>query len=85
MASKALQSKAIGLSNAPKRVQVCLEELEMYRHEYEDLKTEANSIAVKWSIMPEFPKTRQRKVKRHFDEICEDERFQDPENLIIVY
>lgn len=83
-ASKALQSKAIDLSNASKRLQVCLAELEKYRHEFEDLKTEANIITVKWYINPEFPKTRQRKVKRHFDEICEDERLQDPESLFKV-
>lgn len=83
-ASKALQSKAIDLSNASKRLQVCLEQLEKYRNEFEDLKMEANSIATKWSINPEFPKTRQRKVKRHFDEICEDERLQDPESLFKV-
>ena len=33
---------------------------------------------------PEFPKTRHRKVKRHFDEICEGERLQDPECLFKV-
>ena len=45
---------------------------------------EANIVAEKWSINPEFSKTRQRKVKRHFDELCEDERLQDPESLFKV-
>ena len=84
VASKALQSRAIDLSNASTRLQVCLEVLEKYRNEFGDLKTQANSIAKKWSINPGFPKTRQRKVKRHFDEICEDERLQDPESLLKV-
>ncbi|GBP46138.1 hypothetical protein EVAR_26583_1 [Eumeta japonica] len=33
---------------------------------------------------PEFSKTRQRKVKRHFDELCEDERLQDPEGFLTM-
>lgn len=65
-------------------MKICLEELERYRHEFENLKIEANSVAEKWSITPEFSKTRQRKVKRHFDELCVDERLQDPESLFKV-
>ena len=57
-ASKALQSKAIDLSNASTRLQVCLEDLEKYRNEFGDLKTQANSIAKQWSINSTFPKTR---------------------------
>ncbi|GBP34885.1 hypothetical protein EVAR_26474_1 [Eumeta japonica] len=56
------------------------EELERYRYELADLKMEANSLAKEWSLNPEFSKTRQRKVNRHFDKLCEDERLQDPEN-----
>ncbi|XP_026483030.1 zinc finger MYM-type protein 1-like [Ctenocephalides felis] len=82
--SKALQSKDADLSNALKRLKICMEELEKYRHDFENLKLEANSIAEKWSITPEFSKTRQRKVKRHFGELCEDERLQDPESLFKV-
>ncbi|GBP87002.1 KDEL motif-containing protein 1 [Eumeta japonica] len=82
--SKALQSKATDLSNALKRLKICLEELERYRHEFVNLKMEANSVAEKWSITPEFSKTRQRKVKRHFDELCEDERLQDPEGFLTM-
>ena len=83
-ASKALQSKAIDLSNASTRLQACLEDLEKYRNEFGVLKTQSNSIAKKQSINPEFPKTRQRKVKRHFDEICEDERLQELKSLFKV-
>lgn len=83
-ASKALQSKNIDLSISSNLLQVCLEDLEKYRKEFEDLKMQANNIAVKWSINPEFSKTRQRKVKRHFDEICEDERLQDSESFFKV-
>jgi hypothetical protein len=46
-----------------------LEELKKYRHEFEDLKTDAQSVVKKWAINLEFSKTRQRKVKRHFDDI----------------
>uniref|UniRef100_A0A6M2DXZ6 Putative secreted protein n=1 Tax=Xenopsylla cheopis TaxID=163159 RepID=A0A6M2DXZ6_XENCH len=60
------------------------EELKRYRHEFVNLKIEANTVAAKWSITPEFSKTRQRKIKRHFDELCEDERLQDPESLFKV-
>ncbi|KAK5643545.1 hypothetical protein RI129_007390 [Pyrocoelia pectoralis] len=49
-ASKALQSKAIDLSNASKRLQVCLEDLEKYRNEFENLKTQANSRYIKKMI-----------------------------------
>ncbi|KAK9882001.1 hypothetical protein WA026_018852 [Henosepilachna vigintioctopunctata] len=44
----------------------------------------ANSVAEKWSINPEFSKTRQRRVKRYFDELSEDDRLQDPESLFKV-
>ena len=50
----------MNLSNASKRLQVCLEELYKYRHEFGDLKMQANSVAEKWSINPKFPKTHQR-------------------------
>ena len=40
-ASKALQSKAIDLSNASTRLQVCQEDLEKYRNEFGYLKTQA--------------------------------------------
>ncbi|KAJ8928673.1 hypothetical protein NQ314_018767 [Rhamnusium bicolor] len=36
---KALQYKITDLSQASKRLEVCLEELKKYRHEFEDLKT----------------------------------------------
>ena len=77
-ASQALQSKATDLSNASKRLKICLEELERYRREFQNVKKKANSIAEKWSMNPEFSKTRQ---KCHFNELCEDERLQDPESL----
>ncbi|XP_026481919.1 zinc finger MYM-type protein 1-like [Ctenocephalides felis] len=83
-ASKALQSKDADLSNALKRLKTCLEQWKKYRHDFENLKLEANSVAEKWSITPEFSKTRQKKVKRHFDDLCEDERLQDPESLFKV-
>jgi len=81
--SKALQAKDIDLSNASRRLQNCLKELEKYRNEFDDLKSEAN-VSKKWSVPSEFANTRQRKIKRHFDELCEDERLRDPEKFFKV-
>lgn len=81
-ACKALSSKAINLSNASKNWQVCLDELENYRHQSRGQKTPANRVAEKWISNPEHRKTCQR--KRHFDEICNDEGFQDPVSLFEV-
>lgn len=55
-----------------------------YRHEFVNLKMEANSVTEKWSINSTFSKARQRKIKRHFDELCEDERLQDPDSSFKV-
>ena len=41
-------------------------------------------VVEKWSINPEYPKGHQRKVKRYFYEIFEDDRLQDPESLFKV-
>lgn len=82
--SKALQSKAIDLSNASQCLGVCLIEVERFRHKFGALKTSANRLAEKWSINAEFSKSLQRKVTYDFAEICENKLLQKVESLIKV-
>lgn len=51
-AFKAFQSKTTDFSNTLKRLKICLEKLERYRHV--NLKMEAKTVVEKWSITPEF-------------------------------
>lgn len=79
VASEVLQSEITDLSTF-KHLLVCLEDLQKYHNEFKDLKTQSNSIAVESSINPEIPKTRQRKMRHHFNEVCENEHPQDTKN-----
>ncbi|XP_066958974.1 zinc finger MYM-type protein 1-like [Macrobrachium rosenbergii] len=79
-----LQSKAVDLAKAADLLKVCMDEMCRLRNQFEDVKKEATDIAQKWSIRPEFEKKRLRTVKRHFGELCEDQRLEDPESLCRV-
>lgn len=68
-AAQALQTAAVDLTNASKRLQVYLEEIAKYRYVLGDLKTQVSSVTEKCSINPEFPETCQKKAECHFDEI----------------
>jgi hypothetical protein len=51
---KELQSKKSCLAKAAKLRKVCLDELHLYRNQFDDLREEASNVAKKWSFLPEF-------------------------------
>lgn len=82
--SKLLQTKDDELGKAASLLKTAADEIQKYRDSYADAKYEATVVASKWSISPEFTAKRARNVKRHFDELCQDERLRDPEQLFKI-
>lgn len=68
LASQILQAPQLDLSKASKCLKMSLENLKNYRNKYEDLKTDATSIAKRWNISPLFREKRQHKPKKQYDE-----------------
>jgi hypothetical protein len=60
------------------------ENLKVIRNSYEDMKVEAENQARKWRIDTHFQGKRQPRIKRHFDELSSDFRFDDKEQLFKV-
>jgi hypothetical protein len=79
--SKLLQSKDNELGKAATLLETAADEIQNYRGNYAAAKHEATVVARRWSISAEFITKRARKVKSHFDELCQDERLKDPEQL----
>uniref|UniRef100_A0A8C5QMR9 Zinc finger MYM-type protein 1 n=2 Tax=Leptobrachium leishanense TaxID=445787 RepID=A0A8C5QMR9_9ANUR len=77
--SKVLQSKDMELSSAVQLIQNAVTALSTYRDHFEEAKETAAALAEKWGISAEFTNKRIKKVKRHFDELCMDQRLADPE------
>ena len=82
--SKLLQTKDDELGKADSLLKTAADEIQKYRDSYADAKYEATVVTSKWSISPEFTAKRPRNVKRHFDELCQDERLRDPEQLFKI-
>ncbi|OCT96206.1 hypothetical protein XELAEV_18013881mg [Xenopus laevis] len=77
--SKMLQSEKMDLSKAAHLICNAKEDLRKYRSNFEDAKQNAILLAEKWGIATKFENKRIAKVKRHCDELCQDERLEDPE------
>ncbi|KAM9330997.1 zinc finger MYM-type protein 1-like [Gastrophryne carolinensis] len=77
--SKLLQSKDMDLSTATKLIHNATQALSRFRNNYEEIKRTSISLAEEWGIAAKFENKRAKKVKRLFDELCLDERLQDPE------
>lgn len=84
IASKSLQGKETDLERASTIFQRSRERLLQMRNEYQNMKEEAVTLAVKWNVDPIFPQKRQPLVKKHFDELAEDYRFSDGDNLFKI-
>lgn len=61
-----------------------LNSLWLLRDQFEDIKSTAQGLAASWGISCHFTQKRARLVKRHFDEISEDQRLTDPEKMFKV-
>lgn len=79
LVSKALQSESIELLCAHQMLEKVMLEITELRQNFEIIKIEALNICNLWGIRTEFQQKRLRKVKKHFDELCQDERLEEPE------
>lgn len=74
-----MQSQEIMLDRAVELLKNSADTLMQMRDNYEQVKETAVKISNEWGVEPKFQHKRIRKVKKHFDELCEDARFSDPE------
>ena len=61
--------------------------LQIYRNDFELIKCKASETARKWienDIDTHFQQKRQRKVKKHFDELAADHRFSIREKIFKI-
>ncbi|XP_051168609.1 zinc finger MYM-type protein 1-like [Leptopilina boulardi] len=84
IASKALQSKELELSSAHDHLENAYSEVANLRNSFGDFRVEASELCAKLNILDQFEEKRKRRKKKHFEELCEDERLTDPEKLFKV-
>uniref|UniRef100_A0A8C2Z5F3 HAT C-terminal dimerisation domain-containing protein n=1 Tax=Cyclopterus lumpus TaxID=8103 RepID=A0A8C2Z5F3_CYCLU len=77
--SQSLQKQNVDILQASEYLAGVLQSLAALRGEFQSLKESAQDLAQSWGISPTFLQKRARCTKRHFDELCEDERLLDPE------
>lgn len=82
--SKSLQSESIDLTTAYDLLGNTLLELTELRQSFDKLVNEATEISAKWGIPSEFENKRNKQLKKHFDELAEDERLTDPKSWFRV-
>lgn len=82
--SHVLQKKDVDLIQAATLLENICNTLSLLRDQFGDIKTTAQGLAASWGISCHFTQKRAWLVKRHFDEISEDQRLTDPEILFKV-
>ncbi|KAJ0175106.1 hypothetical protein K1T71_009247 [Dendrolimus kikuchii] len=83
-ASKTLQKCDINLGEASKVLAETKTKLQIYRNDFELFKCKASETARKYGIDTHFQEKRQRKVKKHFDELAADHRFPNREKIFKI-
>ncbi|KAJ8382714.1 hypothetical protein SKAU_G00034920 [Synaphobranchus kaupii] len=84
--SQALQSKDVDLLQATAMLGNATDTLTQLRGEFDGLKAHAQDLASSWGVHSLFKDRRARRTKRHFSELCEDRRLQDPgEHFRVAY
>lgn len=83
-ASKTLQKCDINLGEASKALAETKAKLQIYRNDFELFKCKASETARKYGIDTHFQEKRQRKVKKHFDELAADHRFPNREEIFKI-
>lgn len=78
--STSLQKTDLDLSQAYSLIKEAYKELTNFRDHYEDAKKNAAEMSSIWKVEIVFDNKRIKKTKRHFDELCEDERLTDGES-----
>lgn len=82
--SKLLQATNVDLATAARLLDSTITDLQAFRDQFEGAKETALAVAEKWGVSTTFEDTRRRKVKAHFDELCQDERLANAENYFRV-
>lgn len=78
--TKLLQSDTCDMMEAEYFIENATSEIKQLRTNYIGVHNEAQTLAEKWGVKVQFSSNkRQRIVKRHFDELSEDTRFQNSE------
>ncbi|XP_077292326.1 zinc finger MYM-type protein 1-like [Arctopsyche grandis] len=75
--SKLLQSKNVDVISAQSMIKNAYDNLNRFRNTFEEFVTISSTIATKWGLEPKLTSNRQSFVKKHFDELSNDTRFQD--------
>lgn len=78
--SQLMQAKHTDILKASALLQNAISVLTEYREQFDEAKSTTLALATKWGSQTQFETTRARKVKRHFDELCEDSRLSDAES-----
>ncbi|XP_075696700.1 zinc finger MYM-type protein 1-like [Rhinoderma darwinii] len=82
--SKCLQAKDTNIEKATQLLQNAVEVFQKFRSDYQGAKDSAIKLSEKWGIGVIFEKRRNKRVKRQFDELCQDERLNDAERYFQV-
>ena len=82
--SKTLQKTDTDLQTAMQLLENSIQVLSDYRRAFDQAKATAQTLANKWGVQSTFENVRARRVKRHFDELSEDERLTDAERYFKV-
>lgn len=77
VASSDIQDKNIDIMLASKLLRNALDTLTKLRGEFESLHATAEALAESWGIRSSFTHKWERRIKMHFDELCEDQRLQN--------
>ncbi|CAL8324509.1 unnamed protein product [Boreogadus saida] len=80
MVLKMLQRKDADIQKAVCLIQNAVQGLTTYREDFTEVKRSAQAVAQKWGVRCEFTQVRARRVRRHYNDLCEDERLSDPES-----
>ncbi|KAJ4947940.1 hypothetical protein JOQ06_009969 [Pogonophryne albipinna] len=75
-----LQAKDVDIHKAVGVLQNTIQALPAYRDDFDQVKRTAQNLAERWGAQSEFTEIRKRRMKRHFDELSQDERLSDGES-----
>lgn len=79
VASKRLQNEDYDLFDAATQLETVSTTLSDFRNDFDEMKSSAAQLANAWGVNTQFEEKRNRKVKKHFDELCQDERLTNSE------
>ncbi|XP_065658998.1 zinc finger MYM-type protein 1-like [Hydra vulgaris] len=82
--SKLLQTKNLDLTTASGSLENASKNLKQYRKMFDSAKLEAVEKATTWQIPAIFFQKRRKIVKRHFDELSTDHRFDSSEEIFRI-